>query len=105
VTERPVLTVFRSRLRPDHTETYEVWATRMEDLATGQPGFLEFKTFESEDGERLSLIVFEDQESQANWRNHPEHRAAQELGRRDFYADYDIAVCEVLGRRRFSHAD
>ena len=105
MTDRPLLTVFRSRLRPEHSQSYASRAARMEDLAAGQPGFVEFKTFEAEDGERLSVIVFENRETQEGWRDHPEHRQAQELGVRDFYADYDIAVCEVLDRRRFAHAD
>ncbi len=101
VEEGPILTVFRSRLRPEAAASYQGVAERMEEEARRQPGFVEFKTFQADDGERLSVIVFASQDDQDRWRNHPEHRAAQDRGRRDFYAEYDIAVCRVLRRRRF----
>ena len=47
-----VITLFRNRLRPgDHTE-YERWARRMGELGFKMPGFVSFKTFAADDGER-----------------------------------------------------
>lgn len=40
-----VITVFRSRLRPEHREEYERWAKRTHDLAVKTPGFISVKTF------------------------------------------------------------
>ena len=60
------------------------------------PGFLSYKTFRSDDGERVSVIEFETMEDLLAWRNHPEHRRAQDLGRSRFYAEYSIQVCEVV---------
>ncbi|MBV8385605.1 MAG: antibiotic biosynthesis monooxygenase [Acidimicrobiia bacterium] len=97
--ERPVLTVFRSRLREDNVDEYRQTAKRMEELARAMPGLLEFKTYTAEDGERVSVIIFDTPEHHAAWRTHPAHREAQRQGRDSFYAAYDITVAPVDHRR------
>lgn len=89
-----IVTIFRSRLRDDKNEKYFKTAERMEELAKEMPGFVSFKTFKSGDGERVSIVEFEDTESQKAWRNHPEHLQAQRLGREEFYSEYRIQVLE-----------
>jgi len=96
-----VLTVFRSRLRPEAQAEYEAMAQRMLELASAMPGFVELKTFVAEDGERVSLVTFADRGSHSAWRDHPEHRVAQQLGRDRFYASFDISVCRPERVRRF----
>jgi heme-degrading monooxygenase HmoA len=97
-----VLTVFRSRLRDDNVEEYRATATRMEALARAMPGLLEFKSFTADDGERVSIIVFDTPGHHDAWRRHPDHVEAQRLGRERFYASYDITVSEVVRRNAFS---
>ena len=97
----PVLTVFRSRLRPDAADEYSDAAQRMLELAKSMPGFVDFKMFEAPDGERVSLITFSSLDAQRAWREHPEHREAQALGRARFYEWYSIAVCRVRNRSEF----
>lgn len=88
-----VITLFRSRLRPEHEEEYAEWASRMHALAITMPGFISIKTFNAEDGERVSIVEFESEETMRNWREQPEHLEAQELGRKLFYSEYRIQVC------------
>lgn len=95
------VTLFWSHLRDDAQPDYGEWATRMEKLARAMPGFVSFKTFRAEDGERLSVIAFENEEALRAWREHPEHREAQRLGRERFYADYRIQTCSVTRERSF----
>ena len=94
--ERPVLTVFRSRLREENTADFQATVPRIEELARAMPGFLEYKTFTAEDGERVSIIVFDTLDHHLAWRRHAEHVEAQRLGRDRFYASYDISVCELV---------
>jgi len=96
-----VITIFRSRLRPEHQVEYAEWAQRMHDLAVCAPGFLSIKTFSAEDGERVSIVEFATEETHAAWRNDPDHRAAQDLGRRKFYSEYRIQVCTEIRTRDF----
>ncbi len=91
-----VVTVFRSRLDPEHVEEYAAMAAEMLGLAAQMPGFVSFDRFTAEDGERLSVIVFENAETERAWRDHVRHVEAQALGRERFYSEYSIAVSECV---------
>jgi heme-degrading monooxygenase HmoA len=96
------LTVFRSRLRPEVPDRYFDLAAELHERARGFPGFVEFKQFVADDGERVTLVTFDSAEHEAAWRDDVQHRAAQREGRDAFYAEYDIAVCEVQRRHRWT---
>ena len=87
----PVVTAFRSRLRPD-ASAYAEDAANISALAQSMPGYVEHKAFTAEDGERITLVTFADAGSHRAWRDHPEHRAAQRRGIADYYETYSIAV-------------
>lgn len=89
-----VVTVFRSRLRPD-ADAYAEHAARIAELARTMPGYVEHKVFVAEDGERVTVVTFADRASHDAWGRHPEHREAQRAGVRDYYEEYSICVGEV----------
>jgi heme-degrading monooxygenase HmoA len=100
-----VIVVFRTRLRPglterDFAELAELGA-RMQRLAAAMPGYVSSKDFEASDGEALSIVEFSSEETLRAWRNHPEHRQAQQAGRERFFAAYQIQVCTPLRSYRF----
>lgn len=97
-----ILTVFRSRLRPDAGEDYDAMADATEAAARAIPGFVSFKSFAAADGERVSIVEFESLEAQRAWAAHPLHREAQSAGRERWYREYDIAITEVLRRSTFA---
>jgi len=101
--DRPgsVITVFRSTLRPEFMEEYEPVSQRMIDLARSMPGMVDYKTFESADGERVTIVTFDSIEHHQAWRDHPEHRQAQNLGRHRFYSGYDIQVATCIRESHF----
>lgn len=97
ITEEKVIVVFRSRLREDvDLVALDEAGTRMYELATAMPGFLSYKDFSAEDGELTSIIEFADMDSLLAWRHHPEHVAMQQRGREEFFAAYEIDVCQPL---------
>jgi heme-degrading monooxygenase HmoA len=96
-----VLTVFRSVLRDEAREEYMALAAKMAALAETMPGFRSRKTFVAEDGERLTLVEFEDEAAQRNWSLNVEHVAAKKKGRERFYSEYSVQVCNVLRESRF----
>jgi len=96
-----IVTVFRSRLRPESATQYHETAQRMLELAQEMPGFVDFKGFTADDGERVSLITFASLETHRAWRDHPDHRIAQQMGRDRFYVSYDISVCELVSESHF----
>jgi len=90
-----VITIFRSRLRPDNQEAYQHTADRMHELAQTMPGFVSIKTFTATDGERVSIVEFESEETHNAWRRHPEHQEAQRMGRELFYSEFQVQVCKL----------
>lgn len=105
-----VVVVFRSRLRdPDDSEYAERFSFLLE-LARSTPGFVSFRRYSSDDGERLALVEFESLEALRAWRQHPDHVEAQRLGRERFYEWYDLTICETVraysfdGERRSERA-
>ncbi|HEV7759124.1 MAG TPA: antibiotic biosynthesis monooxygenase [Acidimicrobiales bacterium] len=100
-----IVTVFRSRLRDDAGDDYGTTAAEMERLGRAMPGFVDFKSFVADDGERLALTTFADAESQRAWRTRVDHRAAQQAGRDRFYARYSLQVCECRSARSFVQAE
>jgi len=86
------ITVFRSRLREDVPDEYFGLADELHERAGNIEGFVEQKVFVADDGERLTLVVFDNEAAHDQWRNDPVHRAAQQRGREEFYDAYDVAV-------------
>jgi heme-degrading monooxygenase HmoA len=60
------------------------------------PGYVSYRQYTSPDGEDVALVEFESHETAAAWREHPEHRDAQRLGRERWFAEYRITVCESV---------
>ena len=57
-----VISIFRSRLRSDNAEEFDALAGKMMKLAEAMPGFLSYKVYVSDDGERCSIIEFDSHE-------------------------------------------
>ncbi len=100
-----VLVLFRSQLRPESGDEYAETATRMEALVRTLPGFVSFKSYTAQDGDRLSVGAFESEEALQAWRRHPDHLAAQKRGRDAFYQFFDIQVAEVVRSYGFERTD
>lgn len=100
-----IVTVFRSRLRPEARDEYMALAPRMAELARTMPGYLSHKTFVAEDGERVTIVEFESEEAQRNWSTNAEHVAAKKKGRESFYSEYSIQVCTLSRESRFPRKD
>lgn len=100
-----VVVLFRTRLRDDCPPSYEPLAERMLALASAMPGFVSFRHYRADDGERISVVEFVSDATATAWRDHPEHRDAQRRGRDEFYAWYRLQVCEQLRNVEFARAD
>jgi len=96
-----IVTVFRSRLRPEHSESFFELADELARAADAMPGFISRKVFHAEDGERVTIIEFESEETHRGWAEHHGHRAAQKLGREKFYSEYSLQICELLRTSTF----
>ncbi len=97
-----VVIVFRTRLKPEaNQEALAQLGQHMYELASSMRGYVSYKDFAAEDGESAAIVEFESLETLAAWREHPEHKAAQQRGREEFFAEYHIQVCTPVRDYRF----
>ena len=96
-----MVTVFRSRLRPEVRDEYLALVERMTELASSMPGYISHKDFSARDGERVTIVEFEHEEGLRAWRTNPEHLAAQKLARQKYYVEYHIQVCTLARESKF----
>ena len=99
-----VVTVFWSRLRPDAVQAYTGDAEQVAELARGMSGYVEHKIFVADDGERVTVVTFADEQSHRGWRDHPGHRAAQRRGIDGYYQTYSIQVGTTAYASAFTRA-
>ena len=74
---------------------YDATAERMVELAAQQPGFLGIESTRGEDGLGITVSYWTSLEAIAAWRAHGEHRIAQERGRSEWYAHFELRVARV----------
>ena len=95
-----IVVLFRSKL-VEEPAGYAEMAEEMEALARTMPGFVDVKSYRADDGERLTVVRWQDEETMRAWREHVRHRVAQRLGRERWYAYYNLEVAEVRRESRF----
>lgn len=97
-----VVILFRSRLTAAAGADYDALDAELGAMVESQDGFIDAKSFAAEDGERLTVVWWRDQESLARWKALPRHAEAQRTGRERWYEYYKMDVAEVV---RSSHFD
>lgn len=86
--------IFTSRRSPGEGG-YSAMAERMLELASQQEGFLGVESVRGADGVGITVSYWSSLESIRAWKAVAEHRAAQELGRAEWYEAYCVRVCRV----------
>ncbi len=81
--------------RSDANDGYGPTADRMIELAREQSGFLGVRSARNPDGFGITVSYWTDEAAIRAWKRNAEHRIAQERGRRQWYADYEICVARV----------
>src|SRR5215831_20120557 len=95
-----ILVLFRSKL-VDAPEGYAEMAEEMEALARTMPGFVDVKGYVADDGERLTVVRWENEETMRQWREHARHRVAQRAGRERWYRYYKMEIAELVRETSF----
>ena len=72
--------------------------------AQNQPGFVDYKEYTSEDGERLTVVRWQDEKTLEQWRNDAMHRAAKMRGRELWCEHYHIEVAKVFHESKFDRS-
>lgn len=89
----PYYAVIFSSIRTDHQQGYADMADRMVELAKQQPGFLGVESARGELG--ITVSYWKDLDSIRKWKQHAEHRMAQEKGKSTWYQSYQTRIARV----------
>jgi heme-degrading monooxygenase HmoA len=94
--EPPYVAVIFTSVQSDDTAGYGETAERMEQLASGQPGYLAFESAR-DPATRLGISVsyWRSEDDARAWKQVAEHRAAQQRGRDRWYERYAIHIATV----------
>jgi heme-degrading monooxygenase HmoA len=100
-----IVVVFKITHRADLVASeYEELGERMVEIVSAMPGFQGMDYAATGDGELL-VARFESHEALDAWREQPEHKVAQQLGRERYFEHYRIEVCEVARSYEFDAGD
>jgi len=93
-----IAVIFEVEPAPGRADDYLDQAATLRAELERVPGFLSVERFSSltTPGKMLSLSFFDSEEALHHWRNQPEHRRAQALGRGGVFRDYRLRVAHVL---------
>lgn len=86
--------IFKAKVRQFDDE-YSQMAERMRDLALTEFGCLEFNAV-TEGDQEIALSYWPSEEHIKAWKQHPEHLAAQQLGKERWYESYSVEIAEIM---------
>ena len=97
---KPYFAVIFTSTHTDHIEGYSEMASKMEDLASQQKGYLGMDSAKSDVG--ITVSYWESLEDIKNWKTHSEHLLAQQKGREQWYNWYNVRICKVEKEYEFN---
>lgn len=93
-----IAVIFEVEPHAEHKQKYLDLAASLRPLLEEIDGFISIERFQSltNPDKILSLSVFRDEESLAQWRKLQAHRNAQAKGRSEYFKDYRLRVAGVV---------
>lgn len=101
--EPPYYAVVFAAVRTETDPDYDTTLMRMLTLVAEQPGFLGFDNAGGGSSGALGITVayFQDAGAITAWRDHPEHKVAQQSGKASWFDSYAIHIARVERAYRF----
>lgn len=87
--------IFSSQRNDQDKAGYGESAQRMLELAQAQPGYLGAESARGDDGFGITVSYWESEAAILAWRDHAEHAATRERGRKAWYQHYELRVAKV----------
>ena len=93
-----IAVIFEVVPREGHAEAYFGLAAGLREQLEAIDGFISVERFRSitQPDKVLSLSFWRDEDAVRRWRELQAHRAAQQAGRQQHFADYRLRVAQVL---------
>lgn len=86
--------IFKAKVRQFDDE-YSQMAERMRELALTEFGCLEFNAV-TEGDQEIALSYWPSEDHIKAWKQHPEHLAAQQLGKERWYESYSVEIAGIM---------
>ena len=88
----------RSFFKPVGKEEYLNIASELRNELENIDGFISIERFRNlvNEVKLVSLSFWESEEAISKWRNHPDHKRAQQKGRFKLFSDYRLRVAHVV---------
>jgi len=96
-----IVVLFRSKLTSAAGDDYTAMDAEMMQLIQQNPGFVDVKSYKAEDGERLTIVRFKDEETLKAWGAQERHRVAQSTGREKWYEYYKLETAKIIRTSEF----
>jgi heme-degrading monooxygenase HmoA len=93
--------LFRSKLAASAGDDYARMSEAMLAHAKTFAGFVDVKSFKADDGERLTVVWWQDEATLKAWATDAKHRVAQQAGRDRWYEYYRMDVAQIVRVSRF----
>ncbi len=93
-----IAVIFEVEPKKGFTNSYLDHAAMLKPILEKIDGFISVERFESlaQPGKYLSLSFWRDEEAVTGWRNTPEHRHTQSMGRMQIFVYYRLRVASVV---------
>ena len=93
-----IAVIFEVVPREGHADAYFKLAASLREQLESVDGFVSVERFQSltQPDKVLSLSFWRDEAAVQRWRELQSHRAAQQAGRQQHFADYRLRVAQVL---------
>jgi heme-degrading monooxygenase HmoA len=100
-----VVVVFEVMMKEGRSQEYFDIAARLKPELEQIDGFISVERFESmsKPGRYVSISFWRDEAAVQAWREHAEHRWAQQQGKEEIFADFRISVASI--ERQYTLAD
>ncbi len=92
--------IFTSK-RTEGDNGYANMATKMEELAKQQPGFLGIESARGEPN--ITISYWDSIKAIKKWKEHTTHLYAQEKGKKDWYSWFRVRICKVEHEYEFEN--
>ena len=93
--EPPYYAVIFTSIRTEGDRGYAEMAERMEQLGSRYSGFLGMESVRQSDGFGITVSYWRDESAIRAWKTDAEHLAAQQAGKKTWYAQYHVRIAKV----------
>ena len=93
-----IMVIFEFKVKPGQEKAYFAFAEAMQPIVKKIDGFLGVERYQScvDTNKFVSVSTWRDEAAVRAWRAQPNHREAQESGKKEIFESFTIRVADVI---------